>query len=149
MTGRMYPEWAGKLHFWAMFIGANLTFFPQHFLGRQGMPRRYIDYPEAFAYWNYVSHGARSCPSRRSSSSSASCSRPCWRRKRTREQPMERICGYAGMDTASPTARAYVRNPAKAGRMGQNASSLVFGQHEKFAKPWRVSLGLSFWQDNH
>jgi cytochrome c oxidase subunit 1 len=55
MTGRQYPEWAGKLHFWAMFIGANLTFFPQHFLGRQGMPRRYIDYPEAFAYWNYVS----------------------------------------------------------------------------------------------
>jgi len=55
MTGRMYPEWAGKLHFWAMFIGANLTFFPQHFLGRQGMPRRYIDYPEAFALWNYWS----------------------------------------------------------------------------------------------
>ncbi len=55
MTGRQYPEWAGKLHFWAMFIGANLTFFPQHFLGRQGMPRRYIDYPEAFAKWNYVS----------------------------------------------------------------------------------------------
>ncbi len=52
MTGRMYPEWAGKVHFWTMFIGANLTFFPQHFLGRQGMPRRYIDYPEAYAYWN-------------------------------------------------------------------------------------------------
>jgi cytochrome c oxidase subunit 1 len=55
MTGRQYPEWAGKLHFWAMFIGANLTFFPQHFLGRQGMPRRYIDYPEQFAYWNAIS----------------------------------------------------------------------------------------------
>ncbi len=55
MSGRQYPEWAGKLHFWGMFIGSNLTFFPQHFLGRQGMPRRYIDYPEAFAYWNYVS----------------------------------------------------------------------------------------------
>ncbi len=55
MSGREYPEWAGKLHFWAMFIGANLTFFPQHFLGRQGMPRRYIDYPEAFAYWNWFS----------------------------------------------------------------------------------------------
>ncbi len=55
MSGRMYPEWAGKLHFYTMFIGANITFFPQHFLGRQGMPRRYIDYPEAFAYWNYIS----------------------------------------------------------------------------------------------
>ncbi len=54
MSGRQYPEWAGKLHFWAMFIGSNLTFFPMHFLGRQGMPRRYIDYPEAFAYWNHV-----------------------------------------------------------------------------------------------
>ena len=59
MSGRQYPEWAGKLHFWMFFIGANLTFFPQHFLGRQGMPRRYIDYPEAFAYWNvWSSYGA-------------------------------------------------------------------------------------------
>ena len=55
MSGRQYPEWAGKLHFWTMFIGSNITFFPQHFLGRQGMPRRYIDYPEQFALWNYVS----------------------------------------------------------------------------------------------
>ena len=55
MSGRMMPEWAGKVHFWTMFIGANITFFPQHFLGRNGMPRRYIDYNEAFALWNYVS----------------------------------------------------------------------------------------------
>ena len=55
MTGRQYPEFWGKVHFWMFFIGVNITFFPQHFLGRQGMPRRYIDYPEAFAYWNYVS----------------------------------------------------------------------------------------------
>ncbi|PJN95679.1 cytochrome c oxidase subunit I [Amaricoccus sp. HAR-UPW-R2A-40] len=55
MTGKDYPEWAGKVHFWMMFVGANITFFPQHFLGRQGMPRRYIDYPEQFALWNYVS----------------------------------------------------------------------------------------------
>ncbi|ETA52940.1 cytochrome c oxidase subunit I [Ponticoccus alexandrii] len=55
MTGRMYSEAMGKIHFWAFFIGANLTFFPQHFLGRQGMPRRYIDYPEAFAFWNFIS----------------------------------------------------------------------------------------------
>ncbi|WP_375205064.1 cytochrome c oxidase subunit I [Hyphococcus sp.] len=55
MTGKMYREWLGQLHFWVMFIGVNLIFFPQHFLGLQGMPRRYIDYPEAFAYWHGVS----------------------------------------------------------------------------------------------
>lgn len=55
MTGRQYSEPLAKLHFWLFFIGVNLTFFPQHFLGRQGMPRRYIDYPEAFAYWNKIS----------------------------------------------------------------------------------------------
>ena len=58
MSGRQYPEWAGKVHFWTFFIGANLTFFPQHFLGRQGMPRRYIDYPQAFATWKHVSSWA-------------------------------------------------------------------------------------------
>lgn len=55
MSGRQYPEALGKIHFWIMFIGANVTFFPQHFLGLAGMPRRIPDYPDAFAGWNYVS----------------------------------------------------------------------------------------------
>ncbi len=55
MSGRQYPEWLGKLHFWLFFIGANLTFFPQHFLGLAGMPRRIPDYPDVYAGWNYVS----------------------------------------------------------------------------------------------
>jgi cytochrome c oxidase subunit I len=55
MTGHVIPEWAGKLHFWLAFIGANVLFFPMHFLGLAGMPRRYADYPDAFAAWHKVS----------------------------------------------------------------------------------------------
>ena len=55
MTGCEFNEYLGQLHFWVTFVGVNLTFFPMHFLGLAGMPRRYADYPDAFADWNYIS----------------------------------------------------------------------------------------------
>jgi cytochrome c oxidase subunit I len=52
--GVKYNEILGCLHFWITFIGVNVVFFPMHFLGLQGMPRRYVDYPEGFTFWNHV-----------------------------------------------------------------------------------------------
>ncbi len=54
MTGKPYNEFLGKLHFWVFFIGVNVMFFPMHFLGQQGMPRRVPDYPEQYAYYNNI-----------------------------------------------------------------------------------------------
>ena len=54
MSGRMYNELLGKLHFWLFFIGVNILFFPMHFLGMDGMQRRVPDYADAFANWNHL-----------------------------------------------------------------------------------------------
>ena len=54
MTGLAYPEILGQIHFWLMFLGVNLTFFPMHFLGLAGMPRRIPDYPDSYAGLNGI-----------------------------------------------------------------------------------------------
>ena len=55
IIGKNYNERLGQIQFWTLFIGVNLTFFPQHFLGLAGMPRRIPDYPDAFTGWNAIS----------------------------------------------------------------------------------------------
>ena len=55
IIGKTFKENLGRIHFWTLFIGVNITFIPQHFLGIAGIPRRIPDYPDAFAGWNAIS----------------------------------------------------------------------------------------------
>ncbi|MGN6375894.1 MAG: cytochrome c oxidase subunit I [Sphingomonas sp.] len=54
MSGRMYNEFLGQVHFFVFFIGVNMLFFPMHFLGLENMPRRIPDYTPAYEHWNYI-----------------------------------------------------------------------------------------------
>ena len=54
ITGLQYSEILGQIHFWTFFLGVNITFFPMHFLGLAGMPRRVPDYPDAYSGWNII-----------------------------------------------------------------------------------------------
>lgn len=111
MSGRMHSEFLSHLHFWTFFVGVNVIFFPQHFLGMQGMPRRYPDYAEAYAYWHQIStsvlhHGRldgvllRQHPLRAAG------------RQEGRSQSVGRGRDDARVDPAEPTALPPVRNAA-------------------------------------
>ena len=54
LTGCHYSSLLSKIHFWLFFFGVNFTFFPMHYLGLAGMPRRIPDYPDAYASWNFI-----------------------------------------------------------------------------------------------
>jgi cytochrome c oxidase subunit 1 len=54
IIGLRYDDLLGKIHFWTFFVGVNMTFFPMHFLGTSGMPRRVPDYPDSYKFWNVV-----------------------------------------------------------------------------------------------
>jgi cytochrome c oxidase subunit 1 len=115
-TGVMYNETRGKIHFWGSLIFFNITFFPMHFLGLAGMPRRYADYPMQFADFNMIaSIGAFGFGLRRCTSSSSCCPMRAARRRAKPWEGAEGLewkCRRRRRSTPSRTAQAGRRPPA-------------------------------------
>ena len=110
--GHQYPEQLGKIHFWLTFLGVNLAFFPQHFLGLAGMPRRIPDYPDAYAGWNMVSSIGAYISRRQRVVLLLRDLPDLHRRREGGGQPLGRGCDHAGVDAELAAAVPHLRGPA-------------------------------------
>ena len=135
MTGYMYSEALAKWHFWLMFIGANLTFFPMHFLGLGGMPRRYADYPDAFAGWNMVASLGSYIGFAGFLVFLFSIAYMFVRKERAAAESLGSWCDHAGMDAVVATALPQLRDIAT-DQMNRN----WYGGRSARMYAWRQTL---------
>jgi cytochrome c oxidase subunit I len=125
-TGVMYSETRGKIHFWWSMISFNITFFPMHFLGLAGMPRRYADYPMQFADFNIASVGLRL---RYCSGVLLRVRDPARHAGKGEKAPQKPWEGAEGLEweVPSPAPFPHLRKPAQAGRHRHPRDRLKLG----------------------